>query len=53
MIYNLAFLPKKNKIFRIYTASSSGQMGFIDIPEDSLYDQKNRRQILLKKWKAL
>ncbi len=41
---------KTEKSFRIYTASLDGQIGFINLPGDTISDHKNRKQILLKKW---
>lgn len=37
--------------FRVYTSTPGGEMGYFDLPNDIISDHKDRKQILLKKWK--
>lgn len=41
---------KKDSLFRIYTSSPNGEMGFVDLPGDIVHDHKNRKQVLLKRY---
>lgn len=48
-IVNVSGKPENH--FRVYTATPLGEMGYFDLPNDIISDHKDRKQILLKKWK--
>lgn len=39
-----------DNVFRIYTSSLNGDIGYIDISKDFILNHKNKRPVLLKKW---